>query len=221
MECVIEEKQESMPSSHFSSFQYGDLSEELEKIKNVKCIATLDQLTTLLGDVCRVEGCASPLLKVNHYVIQYCIKLEWFCTKKHRGYWYSSPFYAAGLAVNYIVDTALLMSGGQITQFKRMCSYLNLGKPSVTSFYRNQRLYVLPTVEQGFNEMRTNIMQNLRDKGSEVIVCGDGRMDSPGFSATKGSYTIMEYGTNQLLTMEFGDAREVNINICIRQNILH
>ena len=36
---------------------------------------------------------------------------------------YSSSFYAAGLAVNYVVDTSLLLPGGQITQFKRFCIF--------------------------------------------------------------------------------------------------
>ena len=47
-------------------------------------------------------------------------------------------------------------------------------------------------------------------KGNYVVVCGDGRMDSPDFSATKGSYAIMDYDTKKLLTIEFGDTREVS-----------
>lgn len=211
IDCIVTNtnEQPESPASRFSSMQYGDLNEELEKIASVKCLATLDQLKALLGNVCRTAGCGASLFKIDHYVLQYCLKLEWFCTNKHRGIWYSSPFYAGGLAVNYIVDTALLMSGGQITQFKRMCKFINLGKPTITSFYRNQRLYVSPTVEQGFNEMRCKIIQRVTEQGGDIVVCGDGRMDSPGFSATKGSYTIMNYETNELLTMEFGDAREV------------
>eukprot|EP00794_Sanderia_malayensis_P012427 gene12427-13712_t len=34
-------------------------------------------------------------------------------------------------------------------------------------------------------------------------------MDSPGFSATKGSYTVMDYATKKLITMEVGDKREL------------
>ena len=42
--------------------------------------------------------------------------------------------------------------------------------------------------------------------GSEgIIVCGDCRMDSPGFSAVKGTYSLMDHDTGVLLSMEHGD----------------
>ena len=187
----------------------GDLSEENSKIDEIKGIATLNQLTALVGDSCRETNCSASIAKIDHHVLQCCLKFEWYCKRNHRGIWYSSPFYGAGLAVNYVVDSAILLSGGQITQFKRFCSFSNIGRCSTTSFYRNQRLYVSPAVEQEFDAMRVSIIKKLKEKSSDVVLCGDARMDSPGFSATKGAYTLMDYETKQLLTMEFGDKREV------------
>lgn len=189
---------------------YGDLSEELVKVKEVKCVAALSQLMSLLGTKCRDAKCNESFRDISHSVIQYCIKLECICKKGHRWIWYSSPFYAAGLAVNYIVDTALLLSGGQITQFKRFCTFSGIGKCSSTSFYRNQRLYVSPTVDQEFQDMRSKVVFAAKQEGSDIVLCGDARMDSPGFSATKGAYTLMDYNSKKIFTMEFGDKREVN-----------
>ena len=194
----------------YANAKYGDLGDETQKICDMKCITSLHQLKILLGNRCRFENCNAALARVNHYVLQYCIKLEWICCKDHCGFWYSSQSYGPGLAINYIVNTSLLLSGGQITQFNRFCNFCNLGKCSPSAFYHNQRLYISPAVEQEFQEQRDEVMKEFSLKGNDVVVCGDGRMDSPGFSATKGSYTIMDYDTKKLLTIELGDTREVS-----------
>ena len=138
----------------YTHAKYGDLGDETQRICDMKCITSLHQLKILLGNSCRFENCNATLARVNHYVQQYCIKLEWICCKDHRGFWYSSQFYGPGLAINYIFNTSLLLSGGQITQFNRFCNFCNLAKCSPSAFYRNQRLYVSSAVEQEFQEMK-------------------------------------------------------------------
>ena len=102
------------------------------------------------------------------------------CSAKHKDYWYSSQIYGSGFAINYVLDTALIVSGGQIKQFQR-------------SVYRNQRLYAIPTIEQEFVEMRASIVQKRQSRLEPVILCGDCQLDSPGWSATKGAHTFMDY----------------------------
>ena len=77
----------------------------------------------------------------------------------------------------------------------------------MTSFYENQRLYVSTAIDQEFAELRERILLECKARGEKIIICGDGRMDSPGFSATKGSYTMMDYASKKLLTIECGDKR--------------
>ena len=141
----------------FTHASYGDLTDELQKINDTKCIAAVNQLKILIGKNCHVDACDAKIISIQHFTLQYCLKLEWVCSNNHRQIWYSSPFYAAGLVINYLVDTSLLLSGGTVTQFKRFCNFINLGKCSSTSFYRNQRLYVSPTVDQEFLEMRERL----------------------------------------------------------------
>ena len=46
--------------------------------------------------------------------------------------------------------------------------------------------------------------------GSEgIIVCGDCRMDSPGYSAVKVTYSLMDHDLGVLLSMEHRDKRQV------------
>ena len=135
------------------------------------------------------------------------MKLEWFCLKGHRDFWYSSPFYASGFVNNYLIESAIILSGGQINQFSRFCKFINLGKASVTSFYNNQKLYVNQAVQQQYGKKEEEIIAKLKDLSQ--VICGDCQLDSPGWSATKGTYTFMEHGTKKLVAMQFGDKREV------------
>ena len=215
-ECVSREAvaelgsdDERVDSGSYSICKYGGLSDEKQVISEAKCIASVSQLKVLLGIHCRHSGCSSYIKSVLHKVIGFCVKLEWFCDKAHRGVWYSSPFYASGLAINYVMHSSLLLSGRQFNKFKRFCKFANVGNCSGTTFYENQRLYASTAVDQEFKELRQDIIDEVKAQGKGVVLCGDGRMDSPGFSATKGTYTVMEHSTKKLLNMECGDKREV------------
>ena len=81
---------------------------------------------------------------------------------------------------------------------------------SATSFFRHQRLYAAPTVNQEYENMQTHNVEQMKSS-STVILCGDCRMDSPGFSATKGTYSFMDYDSNIIVTMAHGDKRQVSM----------
>lgn len=54
-------------------------------------------------------------------------------------------------------------------------------------------------VDQEFKELRQVIINEIKTEGEEVVLCGGGRMDSPGFSATKGTYTVMHHSSRKTL----------------------
>lgn len=57
--------------------------------------------------------------------------------------------------------------------------------------------------------MEAKLVEQYSGSGEGVTVSGDCRMDSPGFSAVKGTYTLMDHDTGVLLSMEHGDKRQV------------
>ena len=194
----------------YESACYGDLSDERASITEIKSIASTAQLKALLGDRCRHDGCSAKITNVNDKVCGCCLKLEWWCSQGHRGIWYSSKFYSSGLVINYIVQSAILISGGSVNQFKRFCNFVSLGNCCSTTFHVNQRLYVSPAIDQEFHECRNQTVNEVAKISTTLVVAGDGRMDSPGFCASKGSYTLMDYDSKKLLAMECGDKREVS-----------
>lgn len=70
---------------------------------------------------------------------------------------------------------------------------------------------ITPSVDQEFNEEQDKVIKKVQCKNSKFTICGDGRADSPGFSALKGTYTLMDYESKKLLTMEYGNKRKVNL----------
>ena len=92
--------------------------------------------------------------------------------------------YAAGMSINHVVETALILSGISHHQFMRFCCFVNLTHTSSTLYARNQCLYAAPAIHQEYVRMCDSITDDVKSK-EDVILCGDGGMDSPGFSATK------------------------------------
>ena len=120
----------------YAHITYGDLSEEMNLVHADKCIVFVECLLQLLGVSCRTASCSAALEDVQVIDCGYGMKLEWKCVVGHIEKWYSSPFYGSGFGTNYLVNTAVLVSGGSIQQFHRFCNFLTLRHESQDSFYR-------------------------------------------------------------------------------------
>ena len=207
----------------YVNVRYGSLQDELNAVNDIKCIASAEKLKELLGTTCRVPGCFQMLCSVEvKMTCGYALKLEWLCQACHRGFWYSSSTYAGGFSINHIIETALLLGGMNFTKFVRFCRFINLLHTSPSSFFRNQRLYAAPAIHQEYNHMSSAIIDDIKSH-QEIILYGDGRMDSPGFSATKATYSFMEEGGGRVVIMEHGDKRQVCISFmyCSLYNMFH
>lgn len=143
---MCDDKEQSNPMFNsaidpYTDVQYGHLDDEQAAIREVKCIASAEKLKELLGTMCRQPGCNKMLCSVEvKLMCGYAIKLERLCEAMHRGFWYSSSIYAAGMSTNYIVETALILSGISHHQFMRFYQFVNLIHTSTTSYAHNQRL---------------------------------------------------------------------------------
>ena len=200
----------------YADVHYGSLHDELNAVVDVKCVASATKLKELVGATCRQPGCFKKLRSIEVLkTCGYALKLEWTCEAKHRGFWYSSSTYAAGFSINHAIETALLLAGMNYSKFLRFCHFVHLVHSSPSSFFRNQRLYAAPAIHLEYVEMRNAIIDDVK-LHDEVILCGDGRMDSPGFSATKATYSFMEeQGSGRVVSMEHGDKRQVHTFIHI------
>lgn len=63
-------------------------------------------------------------------------------------------------------------------------------------------------MQQTYDDIEHDIIESMSHQ-DEVIICGDCQLDSPGWSATKGTYTFMDHQSKKIVTIQFGDKREV------------
>lgn len=86
------------------------------------------------------------------------------------------------------------------------CRILNIGFIAAATFTRVQRLYIIPEVVHIWEQMQKDIWGVLA--GENIILCGDGRMDSPGHSAKYCVYLLMEQFLDVVVDLVVVDKRE-------------
>jgi len=85
---------------------------------------------------------------------------------------------------------------------------LNLKFVSHTTFYHIQRNNLIPIIMAAWKTHQQSMFTELRRSCEHLRVCGDGRMDSPGFSAKYCTYTLMDMTTDKILTFAVVDVTE-------------
>ena len=86
---------------------------------------------------------------------------------------------------------------------------MNLAFVSKSSYFRIQRVYLLPAVGEWWGWMRGQLMDEFR--GQEVVCSGDGQCDSPGFSAKNLCYFIIEVRSKYILQVQIVDKRHAGL----------
>lgn len=71
---------------------------------------------------------------------------------------------------------------------------------------KSASLHVVPSIKELWAEMKGKIW-NLFEK-EQLVLCGDRRMDSPGFSAKYCLYTMMDHLLDLIVDVEVVDKRE-------------
>lgn len=93
-----------------------------------------------------------------------------------------------------------------------LTKFLNLGFISNAPFDRIQRLYAIPTVQTFWSVVKKVIHEVMKD-----VLSGDGRNDSPGFSAQYCVYSLMEAMTKVIVDLKVKDKRETGGNSTVME----
>ena len=96
----------------------------------------------------------------------------------HKDKWSSSEEYDGLFTNNVQAASSTLLSGNNYSKLQLFAKFLGLGFVSESTYYRIQRLYCLPAIEEWWDWMSCSILAELKDK--DTILCGDGQCDSPG-----------------------------------------
>jgi hypothetical protein len=98
------------------------------------------------------------------------------CSEGHKYRFCSSPQVNDIYANNLQAATSLMFSGNQFSKIERMAKFFNLEFLSSSTYYRFQRLYLIPEINEWWSGMRKEILVEFADK--EIVVGGDGQCDS-------------------------------------------
>ena len=71
---------------------------------------------------------------------------------------------------------------------------------SSSTFNRIQTFHAVPAVKELWQKMKEEIWQTLKEE--DLVLCGDARMDSPGFSAKYCVYVLMDHHLSIITDLE-------------------
>ena len=151
-----------------------------------------------LLSVCRYcSSEAVPVITVSKGTL---IETNSICVNGHLSIWKSQSSHNSLPWSNLMTATAIMLSGCNATSVLRMFDHLNVQMFSMRTYNRLQSFYVSPAATMAWDSEQSSLLQQLR--GSDVILGGDARCDSPGYSAKYGSYTLMDLQTKKILDFQ-------------------
>ena len=79
---------------------------------------------------------------------------------------------------------------------------MNVATISERSFYRHTSSYLNAVVIQQWKKHQQDLISGFLEKNDGLILAGDGRCDSPGYSAKFGSFTLIEQRINRVVDFQ-------------------
>lgn len=171
----------------------------------------LQQLKALamkkVDPLCKIKGCGGVLdIGIKH--IGSAVYLKWICPNSHVAEtWCSQPVLNQGLpGGDLLISSAILFSGNNFNKIELFAKILHMGFPSQSSFTKLQRKYLVPAVDDLWEEKQEEMTAEMANK--DLVLLGDGRMDSPGHCAQYCTYTFMENDSKKIISVKTMDKRE-------------
>ena len=183
---------------------YPVRSSNLDMVNSDRVIVDVAQLQQLVPKQCQHSGCSAPVA-ISTQFVGCCLLIKMRCSKSHTFTWSSSPRHtnADGFSIlsnNLLLCASLLFSGNAYSKVTQMCSFLRLHCIDSSMYHRYQSAYLLPVVDKFWLDHQCELLA--QHSGKQLVVCGDGRCDSPGSSAKYCSYTILDMESNLILHTE-------------------
>ena len=170
--------------------------------KERKFIVFISSLMALLSwchcPRCGCQDISSQLAEVGTLVI-----MTLTCSScQGRSLWHSQPYCHNTPAGNILLSAAILFAGATATKVMRIFRHMNLACITTRTFFRHQNNILIPAVHTVWNRQQQFAIAMLQSEQRDAVLGGDGRADSPGYSAKYGSYTTMELESNIVLDIQ-------------------
>ena len=137
------------------------------------------------------------------------------CPDGHVLQWQSQPMIRGMAAGNLLLSAAILLCGLTFTSIANLADVFNLAVFSERYFYRLQKEYLYPVVHTNYIRQQEAVIEYLR--GNQLHLSGDGRCDSPGYSAKYGTYSLMDSATDLILDYSLIQVSEVGSSVAMEK----
>lgn len=182
---------------------------EFEMVKENKFVCSLGLLLQIFEARCQTPGCVNAPTISYRFVCGSLI-IDSSCSSNHKHRFCSSHELGEGVYVNSQQAAAsILLSGNNFAKIERMADFYGLAFLSKSTFYRYQRLYLIPEINEWWTSTRDELLREF--VGQDIVVGGDGQCDSPGFNAKNLCYFMVEVNTNYIIDIEIVDKRHVGL----------
>ncbi len=154
-----------------------------------------------LLDTCPV--CTQPCTVDILYKRGTMIAVEQQCNHCHYNRkWTSQPLLGDIPAGNLLLSAAILFTGSSYTKVLRVLETMNICALKSRTFQEHWQLFLHPTMWHFYQDQQRDLIRQLQDMPGDLVLGGDGRADSPGYSAKFGSYTVIELRLNKVLDLQ-------------------
>ena len=163
-------------------------------VKETKFVCSLALLLQIFKARCQTPGCVNTPT-VNYRFICASLFVNSVCSSGHKYVFWSSHELGEGVYANSLQAAASILLSGN--NFASMAKFYDLAFRSKSTFYRYQRLYLIPEINEWWTWTRGELLKEF--VGQDVVVGGDGHCDSPGFNAKNLCYFMVEANSNYII----------------------
>jgi hypothetical protein len=105
-------------------------------------------------------------------------------------------------AVNLLASAATLFCGQTYTHIAQFAEFMNLKFITESTFTTTsiQRGYLMPVIQHTWSLLQAKLLDKIKSTNRTLQLAGDGRCDSPGFSAKYCTYSLLDTESQHILT---------------------
>ncbi|XP_070389108.1 uncharacterized protein [Dermacentor albipictus] len=129
------------------------------------------------------------------------------CKSGHTISWQNQNCIQQLAVLNLRLSAAILFSGCNPTATLRMLSLVGVQVFGERTFFNIQRSHLWPAIGKVWKNEQQLLLVDIGEQ--KVRLAGDGRADSPGFSAKFGTYSFLDLQRNKILHFELVQSNEV------------
>ena len=170
----------------------------------------------MLFDSLRCKFCQCPVDEKQKSTSGTLLRVKLICLSGHVMLnWASQPIINQTGVGNILCAAATLFCGATEKRIRTFAAILGLEYIGKSAFYDYQSHLLLPVV----NEYYLSHIAPLRSArtNTQVEVCGDGRCDSPGYSAKYCTYSMMDRHNNEIIASALVQVSETTSSVAMEK----